>query len=110
MLTTIDYARMRKLLAKDETFAARVWACRDNVGIRDLRYSLRDRRIVGIYWGPDQGVDCEAGPDGETWPWTTICELHGGICNHKTRADANSSASHPEDWCDGCAKNEPPVE
>lgn len=34
--------------------------------------------------------------------WFTICQDHGGVCSHPTRALAEEWASEPEGWCPGC--------
>jgi hypothetical protein len=39
-------------------------------------------------------------------PWETICETHGGVCSHETRASASSWLSHPEEWCEDCTYGE----
>lgn len=35
-------------------------------------------------------------------PWETICEDHGGVCSHETKALALAFLSHPEEWCEDC--------
>lgn len=40
------------------------------------------------------------------FPYTTVCENHGGCVSHRTRADAMSWLSHPEAWCPGCQDEE----
>ena len=54
------------------------------------RVYLEDRREDG---DPDQ-------------PWETICQEHGGVCSHETRATATSFLSHPEEWCEDCMYGE----
>ena len=39
-------------------------------------------------------------------PWETICEPHGGVCSHATRALATAFLSHPEEWCEDCMHGE----
>lgn len=37
-----------------------------------------------------------------TTKWATVCEDHGGIVYHETKAAALSVLSYPEDWCPDC--------
>ncbi len=39
-------------------------------------------------------------------PWETICEEHGGVCSHQSRAVATSWLSHPDEWCEDCMYGE----
>jgi hypothetical protein len=50
---------------------------------------------VSIYLAEAQGLDASGGK------YVTVCEAHGTICNHETRAKAQS---HVEavDWCEEC--------
>jgi hypothetical protein len=34
--------------------------------------------------------------------WATVCEEHGGLCTHPTRALALAWAPHPDEWCPTC--------
>ena len=53
---------------------------------------------VGVYNGAVAGLDT----DGGEMPWSTVCEEHGGVVSHRTRADATSWAPRPEEWCPTC--------
>lgn len=62
--------------------------------------------MISVGRAEDLGVDPSAGP------WATICEDHGLIVNHRTRALAESHAPDPLGWCEGCredadARNDP---
>jgi hypothetical protein len=37
-------------------------------------------------------------------PWYTLCEDHGNIINHDTKALATSHAAAPSGWCNGCRR------
>lgn len=54
---------------------------------------------VGIYF-----KTFESDPE---WPWTTVCEEHGGCINHHSLELARQWAPHPEDWCPTCKGEEP---
>lgn len=43
--------------------------------------------------------DFEADPE---QPWETICERHGTVCSHRTRALARWFMVTPEAWCEDC--------
>jgi hypothetical protein len=47
------------------------------------------------------------GEAGEKTKWATICEDHGGIVYHFTKAAALSELSHPENWCPECQEPSP---
>lgn len=47
--------------------------------------------------------DYDADP---TQPWETICDDHGGVCSHETRALAEGWLSHPDEWCEDCMHGE----
>jgi hypothetical protein len=34
--------------------------------------------------------------------WQTVCDDHGGVCDHDTRRAALDFAPIPRDWCPGC--------
>ena len=52
---------------------------------------------VGLYRSYESGF--ESDPE---WPWSTVCDEHGGIVCHATRKAAETFLSHPEDWCPTC--------
>lgn len=52
--------------------------------------------MVAVWRAEDLGMDPEDGP------WVTLCEDHGGVVHHPTRALATSWAADPEGWCPGC--------
>lgn len=39
--------------------------------------------------------------------WWTICEDHGRLVGHYTKADAIAWASDPKGWCGVCSGDEP---
>lgn len=43
-----------------------------------------------------------AGLDPEGGPWITLCEDHGSVCNHATRALRDQHARDSSEWCEGC--------
>jgi hypothetical protein len=45
----------------------------------------------------------DADPD---QPWETVCEEHGGVCSHQSRAVATSFMSCPDEWCEDCMYGE----
>jgi hypothetical protein len=53
--------------------------------------------LVGLYKSDDAGI--ESDPE---YPWSTVCEPHGGVVCHETRKAAEAALSHPEDWCPTC--------
>jgi hypothetical protein len=36
--------------------------------------------------------------------WVTICDTHGGACNHDTQYDARNWMAEPHGWCPDCAR------
>lgn len=38
--------------------------------------------------------------------WQTICDEHGTICSHETRAVAESFMAVPSEWCHVCGEHE----
>lgn len=44
----------------------------------------------------------KGGESGETTKWATVCEDHGGIVYHYTKAAAISELLHPDQWCPDC--------
>ena len=60
----------------------------------------RCRATGGMVW-------LEYAPDAdEEQPWLTVCETHGGVCSHETRALAMRFLSHPDEWCEDCMHGE----
>lgn len=67
-------------------------------GCIQLRRSRRDGTLVGVYNARRAGLW-----DGDgLLPWATVCEDHGQICNHTTRALARHHSPHPSSWCSEC--------
>lgn len=58
----------------------------------------RTRRPAWVIVG--RAVDLNLDPNGG--PWVTVCDRHGFVMNHVTKALAISWARSPEDWCDEC--------
>jgi hypothetical protein len=56
---------------------------------------------VGLYRSDESGI--ESDPD---YPWSIVCEEHAGVTCHRTRKDAESYLSHPEEWCPTCQEHE----
>jgi hypothetical protein len=52
---------------------------------------LVDRNLTG---GPEG--------DGNDARWETICEPHGTVCSHETRAVAEGFMAEPTTWCEDC--------
>lgn len=65
-------------------------------GLRRWSKARNTGTIVAIYDGIAADMDVTVGR------WQTVCEDHGTIISHKTLALANSHASVPQDWCEGC--------
>lgn len=57
----------------------------------------RGATLVGLYRSDDAGMESDP-----TYPWSTVCEEHGSIVCHETRAQAVAALPHPDDWCDDC--------
>ena len=57
----------------------------------------REGTTVGLYRSAEAGIETD--PE---WPWATVCEPHGGVVCHRTRAEAEAALSHPKDWCPTC--------
>jgi hypothetical protein len=70
----------------------------DHAGLIYWRRSRATGTQVGVYNGEEAGLDT----DGGECPWTTVCENHGGVCSHPTRALAIAHAPHPDQWCPTC--------
>ena len=53
--------------------------------------------------GRDDPERVRARKEGYKWlRWETICEEHGSVCSHPTRALARSFLAAPEEWCEEC--------
>ena len=70
----------------------------DYAGLVYWRRARSTGTQVGVYNGEAAGLDT----DGGEMPWSTVCEPHGGVVTHRTRAIAISHAPHPEEWCETC--------
>lgn len=70
---------------------------RARAGCVTLRRARSTGTLVGLYRSLEAGL--ESDPD---YPWSTVCEDHGGIVCHATRALATQGLSHPEEWCHVC--------
>lgn len=57
--------------------------------------------MVGVYHGEQSGLEVD--PDD---PWVTVCEEHGTLVSHPTRALASAHASDPLGWCEECRATE----
>lgn len=65
--------------------------------------------LIHWYWIPEtqthiglfDGADEDAGFDIDGGRWQTVCEEHGSICSHETKADARASTGLAE-WCEEC--------
>jgi len=107
-----DRPRLLKLADKDPELAYLLWNARKDDGLVDIRWSSANGgRAMGVYDGRIGVGGVE--DDGEhDLPWYTLCLLpgdeHGGIVHHRTRADAEAWASHPdESQCGGCRDKVP---
>lgn len=70
----------------------------NNAGLLQYREARTTCNAVGVYDGRLADLDTEGG----AMPYSTVCEPHGGVVSHRTRADAEAHAPHPEDWCPVC--------
>jgi len=64
------------------------------------RKSRRTGRLVGLYHADQAGMDLESGA------WSTVCEEHSTICNHKTLAHARAHLGDPTMWCELCQEHD----
>jgi len=71
---------------------------RDNAGAMVSRTCRATKTVVTLYDGEQAGMDTDNG----TMRWQTVCEPHGTIIAHATRAVAESHLSHPDEWCEVC--------
>jgi len=75
---------------------------RARAGCVTLRRAYSTGTIVGLYRSLDAGL--ESDPE---YPWSTICEEHGGVSHQATLALATESLRHPEKWCPDCQEKKP---
>lgn len=69
----------------------------NHAGIVAYRKARSTGTHVGLYHSDEAGI--ESDPE---LPWSIVCEEHAGVVSCKTRKDAESYLSHPEDWCPTC--------
>lgn len=70
-------------------------------GLRGCVSQQRSRQtgyLVGIYHGPQAGIDDD---DGRA-PWSTVCEEHGSVICHVSLSLARAHAGVPLEWCEPC--------
>lgn len=72
----------------------------DNAGLLQYRQARSTGTHVSIYDNAKAGLDDE---DGEM-PFSTVCEDHGGVINHRNITKARDWAPAPEEWCPSCQK------
>lgn len=68
-------------------------------GCVQLRYARATKLLVGVYRSDAAGIDTD-----DESPWSAVCEEHGALCSSRTRAEASSLASQPQEWCDDCRR------
>jgi hypothetical protein len=68
-------------------------------GVVQSRRARSTGTQVTVYDGIPSGFDIDGGR------WQTVCDPHGFIVSHETRALAVSFASAPEQWCEVCSGN-----
>lgn len=66
-----------------------------NAGLIRTRRCRATKRLVSVYDGIAAGMDTDAGR------WQTVCEDHGTVISHQTRALALAHSRSPE-WCEVC--------
>lgn len=66
-----------------------------------LKKARSTKLLVGLYRSAEGGIESD-----EKLPWSTVCEEHGGVVCHPSRADAEAAMSCPEDWCPTCSGQE----
>ena len=64
------------------------------IGTEIIRRNRRTRTTITVYREEFLGR------------WITICEDHGGYCEHRTRAEAVSWIAEPTMWCPGCQETQ----
>jgi hypothetical protein len=93
-------------IADDQIFAATFeadvmiaktrWPETVHAGKRERRRCRATGTIVALYDGAQADMDTEGGR------WQTVCEDHGTVVSHRTKALAASHLSHPDEWCEEC--------
>jgi hypothetical protein len=68
---------------------------RVNAGAVESRRARSTKTTVTLYNNELAELDSSE-------PWSTVCENHGSICTHQTRATAHSWMACPEGWCEDC--------
>lgn len=81
-------------MAEPETNPKTILA--NNAGARLSRRNRATGTTITLYHSEESGL--ESDPECK---WSTVCENHGAIVSHSTRALADSAMSCP-DWCDDC--------
>lgn len=66
-------------------------------GCVQLRRARENGVMVGVYYGPDAGMDSDCNE-----PWSTVCEEHGHIVAHDSLRLALFHSSNPTGWCETC--------
>jgi hypothetical protein len=67
-------------------------------GVVQRRRCRESGGIVEVIDAAAPGSDMDA----DEARWWTLCEAHGSICSHETRALAVSWSSAPMTWCEIC--------
>jgi hypothetical protein len=75
----------------------------NNAGAVLSRRCRATNTTVTLYDAADPAGDM----DSEDGRWWTVCENHGYLVAHLTRAAAEAHLSHPDEWCEVCLGNEP---
>lgn len=63
--------------------------------------AVLDNRQAEWVAHPDP-TDYDYDPEMSPNKWLTMCETHGFIIHHSTRALAVAWSAQPEGWCEGC--------
>jgi hypothetical protein len=71
-----------------------MYGCERYQGHIISRRARSTRTTVVLLHGPESGMT--------DYPYLTLCDEHGGVCEHERRADALRFLSHPEEWCPIC--------
>lgn len=70
----------------------------DAAGLVQVRTARQTGRVVGVYNALVAGME-ESG-------WASVCEVHGTLVVHETRALATAHAADPCGWCHRCRTQE----
>lgn len=70
----------------------------NHAGLIDQRKCQKTKTTIGLYKALEAGIDSD--PD---LPYVTLCETHGGLVGHSSKAVAISWMSNPI-WCVECQK------